>query len=438
MRTTTPAILLVTLLTLAGCTRDAGPDGQAAAGAPAASAASEPLYRVPVDDDLPSIGDARALVTIVAFVDYECPYCRRAEATLDRVRASYGSDVRVVAVEHPLAMHDRARPAALAAIAAGMQGRFEEMHARLFTGALDEAAIEASARELGLDMARFDADRNGPAAARALDHGAELSKTLGVTGTPTFFVNGRRVQGAQPAEVFTRVIDERLAAARALIQRGVRPSRVYEESIAAGLPSVAAALDEDHACAEPGCNGRDEPPAVGSAVETVPTAGDPSRGPTSAAFTLIVFSDYQCPFCKRAEPIIRSFEQAHMGDVRVVFKNKPLPMHENARLAAKAALAAEQQGRFWEYHDALFAHQTALDGASLERYATDLGLDVRRFDRDLDDPRLDARIEADVADADALKVVGTPTLFVNGHRVVGAQPLEKLETLASLSASSRR
>jgi protein-disulfide isomerase len=102
-------------------------------------------------------------------------------------------------------------------------------------------------------------------------------------------------------------------------------------------------------------------------------------------------------------------------------------MHAHARLAAKAALAAGEQGKYWEYHDVLFAHQSALDRASLERYAADVGLDTRRFSRDLDDARLDARLDADVADADALGIKGTPTLFVNRRRIVGAQPLATLE-----------
>jgi protein-disulfide isomerase len=145
----------------------------------------------------------------------------------------------------------------------------------------------------------------------------------------------------------------------------------------------------------------------------------------------VLFSDYECPFCARAEPIVRSLEQAHPGDVRVVFKNMPLPMHAHASLAAKAALAAGEQGKYWEYHDVLFAHQSALDRASLERYAADIGLDARRFARDLDDARLEARLEADVADADALGIKGTPTLFVNGRRIVGAQPLATLEGAAA-------
>src|SRR5208283_1478632 len=118
-----------------------------------AGALVDRTYRVPVDG-LPSIGDARAPVTIVAFTDYQCPYCSRAEATLAQLRQAYGSDVRLVVAEAPLPMHERARPAALAALAASEQGAFDPMRAKLFAGPLDDAAIDRAASDLGLDMRR--------------------------------------------------------------------------------------------------------------------------------------------------------------------------------------------------------------------------------------------------------------------------------------------
>jgi protein-disulfide isomerase len=113
--------------------------------------------------------------------------------------------------------------------------------------------------------------------------------------------------------------------------------------------------------------------------------------------------------------------------VRVVFKNLPLPFHDLARPMAKAAVAADAQGHFWEMHDRLFALTGTADRAALDVVARSIGLDVARFDRDLDDPSLDARIDADDADAKALGVTGTPTFFVNGRRVVGAQPAAVFE-----------
>ncbi|HTQ42066.1 MAG TPA: thioredoxin domain-containing protein [Polyangiaceae bacterium] len=436
---TTWIVTLALAASVTECNRDPGYDVGAPAPAPAPAGGAPqnapvgPVYRVPLDEDLPSIGDARALVTVAAFDDYECPYCRKAQRTLERLLSTYPRDLRIVVLEHPLPMHSRARPAAVAALAAAAQGRFEALHARLFAGALDDATIEAAAAEAGLDLARFDQDRADPRTSGEVDRAMQLASQIGVTGTPTFFVNGRRIVGAQPYEVFRQVVEERLAAARQLVAAGVRPSRVYEQTIASGLPSV---VDDDdgtgHACDDEGCHhGKDDGAGVGEAVEAVPTTGAPARGPASASVSVVLFSDYECPFCARAEPIVRSLEQAHPGDVRVVFKNMPLPIHDHAWLAAKAALAAGEQGKYWEYHDALFAHPKALDRASLERYAADIGLDARRFTRDLDDARLEARLEADVADADALGVKGTPTLFVNGRRIVGAQPLATLESAAA-------
>jgi protein-disulfide isomerase len=395
------------------------------AGAPAPA-----IVRVPLDG-LPALGDARALVTIVAFTDYQCPYCRRAEGTLAQLRQAYGADLRLVFAERPLPMHDRARPAALAALAASAQGRYDAMRARLFAGPLDDAAIALAAREVDLDGERFDADRVGAAAA-ALARSVELAERLGVRGTPAFFINGRQVVGAQPIETLRAVVDERLAAARALVATGVRPEDVYTRMVAAGAEHVPEP-GEEHG---PGCgggdgeckgDGKDDAPSVGDAVEVVPIEHAASRGPARASITIVEFADFQCPFCARAEANLHAVEQAHPGDVRVVFKNLPLPMHDHARLMARAAIAADAQGRFWEMHDRLFRLTGNVDRAALDRVAHDVGLDGARFDRDLDDPSLDARIDADDADAAALGVKGTPTFFVNGHRIVGAQPAAVFE-----------
>jgi protein-disulfide isomerase len=428
-----PIVLLASIAVMfLGCSHATGdpsptpsPAGPASAELPAGVPVAK-TYRVPVDG-LPAIGDARALVTIVAFTDYQCPYCRRAEATITELRESYSSQVRLVVAEKPLPMHDRARPAAIAALAASSQGAFERMRTRLFVGPLDDAAIAQAASDLGLDSGRFDADRAG-AAGQALARSEALAERLGVRGTPTFFINGRHVVGAQPIETFRAVIDERLAAARALVASGVRPEDVYARAVAGGADRVEEASDDKG----PGCVGDGEcdgaegnggdAPVIGDTVEKVPTEQAPSRGPARASITIVEFADYQCPFCVRAETTIHAIEQAHRNDVRVVFKNLPLPFHDLARPMAKAAVAADAQGHFWDMHDRLFALTGTADRAALDGMARSLGLDVARFDRDLDDPSLDARIDADAADAKALGVTGTPTFFVNGRRIVGAQP----------------
>jgi protein-disulfide isomerase len=445
MRPTTLAIALGLAFAYLGCSHAVGDPTSAPAPSPAilpnaeppAGAPVEKTYRVPVDG-LPAIGDARALVTVVAFTDYQCPYCGRAEVTLTQLRQSYGSDVRLVVAESPLPMHERARPAALAALAASEQGAYDAMRARLFAGALDDAPIERAATDLGLDMRRFDADRSGSAVAD-LARSQALAEHLGVHGTPSFFINGRRLVGAQPIEQFRAIIDERLAAARALVASGVRAQDVYAQTIANGAERV----EESAGDRGPGCGGDGEckggggdsgdAPVIGDAIEKVPTDGAASRGPSRAPITIVEFADYECPFCARAESVVYTVEQAHPGEVRFIFKNLPLPFHTHARLMAKAAVAADGQGHFWEMHDRLFTLSSPVDRPALDRAAQELGLDVARFDRDLDDASLDARIDADDADGKALGVKGTPTFFVDGRRIVGAQPAAVFEKAIALT-----
>ena len=248
---------------------------------------------------------------------------------------------------------------------------------------------------------------NGPTTAAALERMDKLASSLGANGTPTFFVNGRRLMGARPYEQFRALLEEERTHAKDLLAKGVARDQLYTTMMAAApvheIHPQAADLDD--------------------AVFDVPTDGAPARGEVRAPVTIALFSDFECPYCVRAETTLRTLEAAYPGKVKVVFKHRPLPMHDHARVAAKASMAAEMQGKFWEYHDVLLAHRDALDRASLEGYAATVGLDKQRFARDLDDPRLEARVSADEALASKLKVEGTPTAFVNGRRITGAQPL---------------
>jgi protein-disulfide isomerase len=155
----------------------------------------------------------------------------------------------------------------------------------------------------------------------------------------------------------------------------------------------------------------------------------PARGPEDAPVTVVVFADFECPFSSKADKTLAQLEADYPGKLRFVFKNHPLPIHKSAKLAAKAALAAGEQGKFWEYHSALFADISSLDAASLDRRAEDLGLDIVKFERALDGAALDAAIDADVAEAKRLNIRGTPTLFINGRRVIGAQPIDVLRAV---------
>jgi protein-disulfide isomerase len=154
------------------------------------------------------------------------------------------------------------------------------------------------------------------------------------------------------------------------------------------------------------------------------TADDPSSGPASAPITVVEFSDYQCPFCARVVPTLTKLRATYGDKIRIVFKDFPLPNHAEAPKAAEAALCAGEQNKYWEMHDRMFANQRALGVPSLKQMAVGLGLDAAKFDQCLDSGKHAASIAADMKQGEALGVQSTPTVYVNGRPVVGAQPFE--------------
>jgi len=170
------------------------------------------------------------------------------------------------------------------------------------------------------------------------------------------------------------------------------------------------------------------PPVV---VENVSVDDDPGWGPEDAPVTIIEFSDFQCPFCSRfftqAYPQIK---QAYEGKVRFVYRDFPLAsIHENAQKAAEAGECADDQGKFWDYHDMMFSNPTALDVTSLKGYASQLGLDSGAFDQCLDSGKYTEEVQKDYQDGISYGVTGTPAFFVNGLLVVGAQPFANFKAI---------
>ncbi len=358
------------------------------------------------------MGASDALVTIVEFTDYDCPFCAKAERTMRALREKYGRDLRVAVAAHPLPMHPHARDAALVALSVD-GAAFETIHARLFDN--PDARTSGDFAKLTRDLPRGASSAQG-----ALASAEALGATLHVRGTPTFFVNGRKVSGAQPLATFEAVVDEELSRARALVASGVSRSRVYDALVSAARANPPPMDDE---------------PA--ERITVVPAARDAGGaqflGLPSAPKTITLFTDFECPYCNKLDARLREIVASHPG-VRVVLRNKPLPMHAHARLAAKAAIAASAQNALDAYATILFEHQDALDRASLASYAARAGLDTARFGRDLDSAETDARLAEDEALALKLGVTGTPTSFVDGAtgrtgpvEVVGAQPAATFE-----------
>ncbi len=167
-----------------------------------------------------------------------------------------------------------------------------------------------------------------------------------------------------------------------------------------------------------------QPPKV--AVEAV----GPTKGPAAAPITIVEFSDYECPFCVRAEPTVKDVLAAYPGKIKLVYRDYPLPMHKQAPKAAEAAHCAGDQGKYWEMHDKLFASNGKLALADLKAAARDVaGIDGGKFDQCLDSGEKAKDVEKNRKAGDDAGVNGTPAFFINGRLISGAQPLDAFKTL---------
>jgi protein-disulfide isomerase len=176
-----------------------------------------------------------------------------------------------------------------------------------------------------------------------------------------------------------------------------------------------------------------EPPRVEVAAD------GPSLGPADAPVTIVEFSDFQCPFCKRAVPLIYQIAEKYPSEVRIVFRHLPLDsIHPRARAAAEAAACADDQDLFWEYHDRVFESQQALSDDDLRGYAQEIGADLASFDACVASGKHAATVDADVAAASEIGVTGTPAFAVNGIMLFGLQDEQAIDALirAELDESS--
>ncbi|HLT39286.1 MAG TPA: thioredoxin domain-containing protein [Enhygromyxa sp.] len=373
-------------------------------------------YAVPVEDR-PAKGSEEALVTIIEYSDFECPYCRKVLPTLKQIEETYGDKVRVVFRQQPLPMHKQAVPAAAAALAAHKQGKFWEMHDLLFAkaesrGLNDEAYVEM-AKQLGLDVDKFNADRNSSEIAQLIEGDQKIAAQFGAGGTPAFFVNGRFLSGAQAYETFQAVIDEELKKAEAFMAANkVAPKDLYAEMSKNWETKV-----------EP-------PPLADETRREIPLDGLPGKGNLKdPKITLVECSDFDCPYCVRGAQLVDQIfaSEKYKDQVAFYFVNFPLPMHKNAEGAHRAAIAAGNQGKFFEMHDLLFADKNKRSESDYKDMAAQLGLDVDKFMTDWNSEATKQKLADDKALCQKNGVSGTPNFFVNGRSMRGALPFNMAE-----------
>jgi protein-disulfide isomerase len=167
-------------------------------------------------------------------------------------------------------------------------------------------------------------------------------------------------------------------------------------------------------------------------AKTLVLDGYGSRGPASAPITIVEYSDFECPHCKDAGPLLKALVQKFPSEVRLVFKHFPLSGHVMARDAAVAVEAAGRQGKFWEMHDKVFENQENLGADMLHTLARQVGLDIKRFDKDREDPSLAGKVEASRKEGEALGIDSTPTVYVNGRKFGLRRTMENFEARFSM------
>ena len=159
------------------------------------------------------------------------------------------------------------------------------------------------------------------------------------------------------------------------------------------------------------------------------TEGSPVLGPASARITIVEFSDFQCPYCAQAVVKMRAVMKAFPTQVKLIFKQYPLEFHSQAGLAAQAAFAAHQQGKFWQLHDLMFANRNDLSRQKILSLASGLGIDMVRFTRDMDSAETKKAVERDEAEGDQVGVEGTPTFFIDGQRYTGSLEMDAIRPI---------
>jgi protein-disulfide isomerase len=384
----------------------------------------EGRFAIRPGEHAPVRGSTHALVRIVAFQDFGSPDASAMARLYDDALQRWPDGVQVVLVHAPSRQNDMARPIAELTIAAGAQGKFWEAHDRVLRSPpANRAAIVPIVEELGLAIDDVKAAMGDGRHRAWIDADLETARAHGVARGPAVFVNG--MPGPRDAAAFAALVERELALATKMVEAGVPRARLQSEMVAL-LPAPPPAPD-------PGDEKDD--PRVNWAV---PAGDAPMLGPANALVTVIVFAEFQCPFCGRVQPVLAELRKRHPEDLRIVFRHLPLAFHKHARTAAKAAVAADRQGKFWRMHDFLFGLKGEPDERAVALAAKRLKLDKRRFERDRTSPSVEAVITEDERIAKMFGVNGTPSFFINGRRLVGAQPIESFETVVAEELAKAR
>ncbi len=373
----------------------------------------------PRPDDAPGRGPREALVTAELFCNFAHVQCASAERLLRRMLDRYPDGLRVVYRQVVLPFRD-SQAVAEGSIEAFVQGRFLELaDAAAARGTpLRLRELEAVAGRAGIDVQALRSALEDHRHVRRLEEDSMRRELLGVGSL------GIAWNGEPSADLSLEAMERSYARARELAARrlgeGVPRERIHGLLVRDAIAARARAVAE----------GSRRRVADAEAPRTRISAGNaPTRGASDAAVTIVVYTDFECAYCRREEELLARLLALYPDRLRLVYKHFPLAQHGGARAAAEAAECARAQGRFWELHQTLFSSSGRIRAAELDRLIAAAGVDASRLRADLARGACAAAVDADLAEGRALGVESTPTLFVNGMKLVGLRSLAELRAL---------
>lgn len=385
----------------------------AAAPAPAPAPGAEQIWRVRLNDGDADTGPSDALATVVYFSAFGCDTCRQIASGVTTLKEKFGKDVRVVFKHKILPPSPYALEASIAALAAGEQGKFWEYHDVLFENApaFDQGSLEQYGKDLKLNMAKFKKDLKNDKLRGLVLKDTLMANEVGAHSMPNVLVNGVRMRGDKTVENLFPLVEEQIEKAKKKVAAGTKVEDLYRKAVAGGKFFEQLAPQKSRF-------------SSGTSAKL---------GPDTAKVKVYTFEDFQCPFCASVGMALKDFQALFPNDVQLIYKQFPLrSIHPEAQLAAEASLEAMAQGKFWEYHDILFANQKNLFLPDLQTYAEQVGLDMIQFTEALDTGRHKAAIETDLREGSQAGVSGTPAVYLNGRKYQGPRgfPPEGLEGIA--------
>ena len=318
-------------------------------------------------------------IHVVLYSDFQCPFCASFAPAIRRLQTESieGINTTIEFRNFPLSFHANAQLAHQAAMAAKVQGKFWEMHDLLFANQrrVQRSDLVGYADELGLDLARFERDLDSDQIRQLIAADVAEGNRLGISGTPTYIINGRRYSGTRPFDPLKGAIVKELGRARAL-----------------------AEITDDLT----------------------------SKGQSGAPVTVELFLDLQSPVSPPTLGVVNQLLERYPSIVRVQFRNFPLAFHPGARLAHEAAMAAAREGHFWEFANFILRHQGSLREHDLIAYAGTLGLDEAKFAETIGQHRYAPRVDADLQAGLTRGLRGSPVVLVNGKHIDGVPSLARL------------